>query len=65
MGYLSLLVGVEAWPVQMHFAERLGRANPWDPWGVGLCVAIFLVLNFAALYVPWKLGLRSLERHEI
>ena len=65
MGYLSLLVGVEAWPVQMHFAERLGRANPWDPWGVGLCAAIFLVLNFAALYLPWKLGLRSLERHEI
>ena len=65
MGYLSLLVGVEAWPVQMHFAERLGRANPWDMRGVALCAAVFLVLNFTAMYVPWKLGLRNLERHEI
>jgi len=49
----------------MHFAERLGRDNAWDMWGVGLCAAIFLVLNFAAIYLPWKLGLRNLERHEI
>ncbi|OGR40920.1 MAG: hypothetical protein A2X35_03035 [Elusimicrobia bacterium GWA2_61_42] len=65
MGYLSLLVGVEAWPVQMHFAERFGRANAWDPRAVALCAAVFLVLNFTALYVPWKLGLRNLEKHEI
>jgi ABC-2 type transport system permease protein len=65
MGYLSLLVGVEAWPVQMHFAERLGRANPWDSRAVALCAASFLALNFAAMYLPWKLGLRNLERHEI
>lgn len=65
MGYLSLLVGVEAWPVQMHLAERLGRANPWDLRAVALCAAVFLVLNFTALYLPWKLGLRNLERHEI
>ncbi len=65
MGYLSLLVGVEAWPVQMHFAERLGRAHAWDLRAVALCAAVFLVLNFTALYVPWKIGLRNLERHEI
>jgi ABC-2 type transport system permease protein len=65
MGYLSLLVAVEAWPVQMHFAERLGRANPWDMRAVALCAAVFVLLNFVALYVPWKIGLRSLERHEI
>lgn len=65
MGYLSLLVGVEAWPVQMHFNERLGRANPWDPRAVAFCAAGFLLLNFLALYLPWKLGVRNLERHEI
>ena len=65
MGYLSLLVGVEAWPVQMHFAERLGRSHAWDLRAVALCAAVFILLNFTALYLPWKLGLRNLERHEI
>ena len=65
MGYLGLLVAVEAWPVQMHFAERFGRQNPWDPEALALCAAVFVVLNFAAVYVPWKMGRRSLERHEI
>jgi len=65
MGYLSLLVGVEAWPVQMHFAERFGRAHPWDLRAVALCAALFLALNAAALYLPWKIGLRNLEKHEI
>jgi len=65
MGYLSLVVGLEAWPVQMHFAGRLGRANPWDMRGVALCAASFILLNLAALILPWKLGRRSLERYEI
>ena len=65
MGYLALLVGVEAWPVQMHFAEHFGRPHAWDLRGVALCAAVFLVLNFAAVYIPWKIGLRNLERHEI
>jgi len=65
MGYLSLLVAVEAWPVQMHFAERFGRAHPWDLRAVALSAALFLGLNAAALYIPWKAGLRNLERHEI
>lgn len=65
MGYLALVVAIEAWPVQMHFAERFGRANPWDPRGVALCAGVFLLLNFTAVYVPWKIGLRTLERHEL
>ncbi|OGR61831.1 MAG: hypothetical protein A2X31_01460 [Elusimicrobia bacterium GWB2_63_22] len=65
MGYLSLLVAAEAWPVQMHFAERFGRANPWDLRGLGVSAAVFLLLNFAAAYIPWKAGLKNLERHEI
>jgi len=65
MGYLSLLVAAEAWPVQMHFAERFGRANPWDLRGLAVSVAVFLLLNFAAAYIPWKAGLKNLERHEL
>ena len=65
MGYLSLLVAVEAWPVQMHFARRFGRSHPWDWPGLALCAVTFTVLNAAALIVPWKLGLRNLEKHEI
>ena len=65
MAYLSLTVAVEAWPVQMHFAERFGRSNPWDLKGVLLCAGVFLLLNFTAAYVPWKLGVRNLERHEV
>ena len=65
MGYLSLLVGVEAWPVQMHFAERFGRDNPWDPRAVALSAALFAALNAAAFYIPWKAGVRNLERHEL
>lgn len=65
MGYLSLLVAVEAWPVQMHFAQRFGRARPWDWGGLALCAVTFMALNAAALVVPWKLGLKNLEKHEI
>ncbi len=65
MGYLALLVGTEAWPVQMHFAQRFGLRHSWDPRAVAFCAAMFLALNAAALYVPWKIGLRNLEKHEI
>lgn len=65
MGYLSLLVGIEAWPVHMHFSARMGRPNPWDPRGLALCAVLFTALNAAALYLPWKAGVKNLERHEI
>ncbi len=65
MGYLSLLVATEAWPVQMHFAERLGRRDPWDARALFLCAATFAAVNAAAFYIPWKAGLRNLERHDI
>jgi len=65
IGYLGLLVALEAWPVQMHFAQRFGRAHAWDWRGVALCAVAFTALNAAALLVPWKLGLRNLEKHEI
>ncbi len=65
MGYLSLVVATEAWPVQMHFAERLGRRDPWDARALLLCAATFAAVNAAAFYIPWKAGLRNLERHDI
>jgi len=65
MGYLTLVVAIEAWPVQMHFAQRFGRAHPWDWRGLALCAVTFIVLNAAVLVIPWKLGLRNLEKHEI
>lgn len=65
MGYLSLLVAIEAWPVQMHFAAKLGRAQSWDARGLLLCAGLFLALNLAALVLPWQAGRRSLEKHEI
>ncbi len=64
MGYLSLVVAAEAWPVQMHFAERFGRENPWDWRGVALSAVILLLVNTAAVYLPWKVGSRTLDRHE-
>ncbi|MBU2573323.1 MAG: hypothetical protein KKH28_04520 [Elusimicrobia bacterium] len=65
MGYLSLVVGTQAWPVQMHFAERFGRVHPWDWRGVALCAAAYAILNAAAVVIPWKLGLKNLERQDI
>ena len=65
MGYLSLIVALEAWPVQMHFAERFGRHNPWDLRAVVFCAVSFALLTLAVTVIPWKLGRRNLERHEI
>ncbi len=65
MGYLALLVAAEAWPVQMHFAELFGRPDPWDRRGLALCASVFILLNAAAMIVPWKLGRANLEKYEI
>jgi hypothetical protein len=65
MGYLGLVIAIEAWPVQMHFAAMHGRAEAWDRGGLALCALTFLALNAAVMFIPWKLGRASLERHEI
>ena len=65
MGYLALVVGIEAWPVQMHFAERFGRQNPWDFRIIGFCALMFALINAAAIILPWKLGLKNLEKQEV
>ncbi|MCG2726938.1 MAG: hypothetical protein L6420_11930 [Elusimicrobia bacterium] len=65
IGYLALIVGIESWPVQMHFAHNFGRANAWNFTGVGFCAAAFIILNALVMIIPWKLGLKNLEKHEI
>ncbi|MFH1619069.1 MAG: hypothetical protein ABIG11_04115 [bacterium] len=64
MGYLGAVIALEAWPVQMHFAERFGRQDAWD-WGmVSWCAGGMLLLNMAAITVPWKMGVAALEKYE-
>ncbi len=65
MGYLALIVAIEAWPVQMHFAYNFGKTNAWNFTGVGVCIAAFIILNALVIIIPWKLGLKNLERYEI
>ena len=62
--YIGLTITFEAWPVQMHFRERFGRAGPWDYLGLALCGACLVVLNVVAFAVPWWLGRRHLETYE-
>lgn len=64
LGYIGATVAAEAWPVQMHFQERLGRAGAWD-WRYACASLAFLApLNAAAYGLPLWLGLRSLKAHE-
>jgi ABC-2 type transport system permease protein len=62
--YVALLLAVEAWPVQMHFQQRLGRLNAWDYDYVALSLAMFVAVNLAGFVIPWWLGRRTLEAYE-
>lgn len=64
LGYLGATIAIEAWPVQMHFAERFGRHGAWNWTAVAWCAAALAVLNAAAAIVPWKIGLKTLENYE-
>lgn len=62
--YIGATITVLAWPMQMHFQERFGRADAWD-WRVAALAAVaWTVLNAVALIVPWSLGRAALEKHE-
>mgnify|MGYP000044058414 CR=1 FL=1 len=65
MGYFALVVGLESWPVQMHFAQIYGRPNAWDFEIVSFCLIFFIILNLTAVLIPWKMGVRNLKKHEI
>lgn len=65
MAYLALIVGIEAWPVQVHYLG--GFSGPWPRWrvaGVVLCTAGFILVNFLAVWLPWRAGVKNLYRHE-
>jgi ABC-2 type transport system permease protein len=64
LSYVGFLVACEAMPVRMHFFERFGRLQPWEPGILLLCAATFIVVNAVAYVVPWILGRRSLEKYE-
>ncbi|HBL18314.1 MAG TPA: hypothetical protein DD417_16565 [Elusimicrobia bacterium] len=64
LAYVGATVAAEAWPVQMHFQERLGRLHAWDWRYAGLSVALLAVINLVAFVVPWVLGRRCLQRYE-
>ncbi|MFH2202760.1 MAG: hypothetical protein ABIJ96_06580 [Elusimicrobiota bacterium] len=62
--YIGAVLAIEAYPVQMHFHARMGRADPWRWEYVALSVGLFVAVNCAGFIIPWWLGRRSLERHE-
>lgn len=64
IGYLFLIISIEAWPVRMHFMEKFGRQNPWDSGIIIFCAVAFVVLNFFAASFFWKLGLKNLKKLE-
>ncbi|MBI5241774.1 MAG: hypothetical protein HY926_14980 [Elusimicrobia bacterium] len=64
LGYIAATIMILAWPMQMHFQERFGRAHAWRWEIVASCAVFFVVLNAAAFVVPWTLGKRTLERYE-
>ena len=61
--YIMLTLAILAWPMQMHFSQRFGRAA-WDWRVAAFAVAAWLALNGVALALPWTLGRKSLENHE-
>ncbi|MFA6583994.1 MAG: hypothetical protein WCS77_06835 [Elusimicrobiaceae bacterium] len=64
MGYLAATVTIEAYPVKMHFMAHFAHSQ-WNYGYVALCAAAFIILNLCAAIIPWKLGLRALEKQEI
>ncbi|HVE14717.1 MAG TPA: hypothetical protein VNI01_15075 [Elusimicrobiota bacterium] len=64
LGYIALVMGIEAIPMQMHFQQILGRAGAWVPWAAWASAAGVAALNAAAFGIPWVLGLRNLEAYE-
>ncbi len=64
LGYMAAILSIEVYPVKMHFMSMFAHAR-WD-WGwLAVCIVLYILLNAAAIIIPWKLGLRALERHEI
>jgi len=64
MGYLAATLALEAYPVRMHFYEKFTRVS-WDWRWLSLCIAGYILLNAAAIIIPWKMGMKNMESYEI
>lgn len=61
MAYLGLIVACEAWPVHAHYLG--GFAGPMTRWRffmIMTCSISFIVINFLAVFIPWKIGVKNL-----
>lgn len=64
LAYVGFTLALEAWPMQMHFQTRFGRADAWDWTWVGVCAGGFALVNLLAFSLPWWLGRGNLEAYE-
>ena len=65
MAYLGLIVGIEAWPVHVHYLGGFaGPMTRWRLFGIISCTIGFLLVNFLAVWIPWKIGLKNLQMRE-
>lgn len=62
--YIGADIMVLSWPMQMHFQERFGNGRAWNARIVLVCAVCWVLLNAAALTVPWLIGKKALEAHE-
>lgn len=62
--YIGATIMTLAWPMNMHFQERFGRAGAWRPGEAFACFAAWALLTAAAAALPWLAGLRALRRLE-
>ncbi len=65
IGYLVLVLLIEAYPVRYHFFSKFYPGISLDWRLVGLCIAAYITLNAIAIILPWKMGLKMLETCEI
>jgi hypothetical protein len=62
--YVAATVMILAWPVRLHFERVWIDVSWWGRPGVFWCAGLWVALNIAAAYLPWKAGIWSLERFE-
>ena len=62
--YIAATVMILSWPMRVHFERSFGHFVAWQRGSLAFCGLLWLALNAAAFFVPWRMGLRALERHE-
>jgi len=69
LGYVGLSVVVLAWPAYLYASGQWRHHHQhyhYMSYGGALAVALglFVILSALVIYIPFKMGLKSLERHE-